>query len=367
VRESTAIADDTAIGTMTLTKNRRSIAVLLLSVLAGAAAPPPAAGPAADLGMLTERIEHRFEVLESLRRDPGFVDSLDRSLRRGDRDGAMAWDVLLVRTRDGPMALKVYKAQHTEADLAMWLALNDYLGELGIAPKIHGYLPHEATAQVLGMRSGGDAATAISFSVLVQLAENAWNFPRDMNVPAQIATCDGGAMVERILYFQDTLKRAARQGERHPVSRLGHRRDLSLRSRPLQLDFAGERVLALPRAVHDPRGGVRQPEEALRRPPDPCPQRLLARHRVPGRLVSGRGRGGARESAGSALSARLPLLQLLSRGEFAAETRNLLKSTRESTQGFNEAAANSPRKPRRIRRGNAQFTQIYSRIYSRLQ
>ena len=37
MRESTAIADDTAIGTMTLTKNRRSIAVLLLSVLAGAA------------------------------------------------------------------------------------------------------------------------------------------------------------------------------------------------------------------------------------------------------------------------------------------------------------------------------------------
>ena len=159
----------------------------------------------ADLQVLESRIQHRFDVLDRLKKEASFVRRIERSLRHHDRDGSMTLDVLLVDTLAGPMAMKVYKPEHLEEPLAMSLVLNEYLGELGIAPKLYGYLPHAEVAGILGTR-GELTDESFSFAVLLELIEDAWNI-RDAftYVPPQLRAWSLEAVVERIEYFEETL------------------------------------------------------------------------------------------------------------------------------------------------------------------
>ncbi len=160
----------------------------------------------AEVKTLQERIERRFEVLDQLRKDADFVETIEKSLKHNERDGSMTYDVFLVDTKAARMAMKVYKLEHSEDDLAMSLVLNDYLGDLGIAPKLHGYLPHAQTAKILNEQLAPDYADIpFSFAVLLQFIEGAWNFKRDTNVPPEIKTWDLETVVERMLFFQHTL------------------------------------------------------------------------------------------------------------------------------------------------------------------
>lgn len=161
-----------------------------------------------DLATLQFRIQHRFERLDALKKDASFVQGIDRSLRRYEHDGAMTYDVLMVDSAAGRMAMKVYKPEHTEEELAMSLVLNEYLGELGMAPRIHGYLPHSELARILaGRLEGADSTALFSFGILMEVIEGAWNFKRDVYtyVPPQLKTWNGDAMVARLMLFQRTL------------------------------------------------------------------------------------------------------------------------------------------------------------------
>lgn len=163
-----------------------------------------------DLGTLQLRIQHRLERLERLRKDADFVTSVDKSLKRHDHDGAMTWDVLLVETQAGRMALKVYKSEHSEDGLAMSLVLNEYLGEFGMAPRLHGYLPQSQVAEILGApMESENGTTPFSFGILMEVIEGAWNFKRDafIYVPPQLDSWDQEAMIERLRLFWRTLDR----------------------------------------------------------------------------------------------------------------------------------------------------------------
>lgn len=160
----------------------------------------------AEVKILQERIENRFEILDQLRKDAGFVETIEKSIKHHERDGTMTYDVLLVDTKAGRMAMKVYKPEQSEEDLAMSLVLNDYLGKLGIAPKLHGYLPHAQTAKILNEQLARDYTDAsFSFAILLEFIEGAWNFKRDNYVPPEIKTWDVTDVVERMLFFQHTL------------------------------------------------------------------------------------------------------------------------------------------------------------------
>ncbi len=156
--------------------------------------------------VLQERIERRFDVLDELRKDASFVESIGKSLKHGERDGAMTYAILLVDTKDGKMAIKIYKPEHREEDLAMSLVLNQYLGELGLAPKLYGYVPREQTAKILSEKLGRDSTDgSFSFAILMEVIDGAWQFKRDNYVPQELKTWDLTALVERIMFFQRTL------------------------------------------------------------------------------------------------------------------------------------------------------------------
>lgn len=149
----------------------------------------------------TSRYEALAPVLLDARRQiaklelsAGTIESVEGQL---SAFGSQNAGLLVVRTASGERALlKVYPASMPLAPLACSILLQRHLGEHGLAPRVHGWLPPRATG-----------IAGCSFGLLMELIEHGWNPTRSDPVPAFARHLDHDRVIAGIRAIRDAVDR----------------------------------------------------------------------------------------------------------------------------------------------------------------